>query len=92
MIKYRPQRGMLDDAMKEYREFDNIADMLRHIEEKFNGMISTDELIIGESIGPDDRIGWKSVRHICTKRFGSQYSDTPMCIAMCDLGEKEAKE
>lgn len=89
MIKYRPHRGILDDAMKEYQEFDNVADMLKHIEEKLDGMISTDDLIIGESLGSDNRIGWKSTRHICTKRVRSQNVYPPMCIGMCDLGEKE---
>lgn len=92
MIKYRPHRGTLDDAMKEYQEFDSVVDMFRHIEEKSDGMISASDLSIKESIGADYRIEWKSTRYICTKRFASQYFDTPICIGMCDLGEKDVTE
>lgn len=89
MIKYIPHRGSLFDAIKEYREFDNIADMLIYIQQNSDGMVSANDIIIGESLGLDDRIGWKSTRHILTKKFGSECSDNPMCIGWCDLGERD---
>jgi len=87
MIKYRPHRGGLDEAMKEYKEFTDIAEMLKHIEQTHDGMLTTNDIVIGESLGEDSRIGWKSTRYICTTRYGNEKYSIPQCIGMCDLGE-----
>ena len=89
MIKYRPHRGSLSDAMKEYREFDNIADMLAYIQQNSSGLINANNILIGDSLGSDNRVGWKSTRYILVKQYGSEYYEQgPICIGMCDLGEK----
>lgn len=87
MIKYRPHRGGLYESMKECKEFADVANMLKYIANNSDGAINESDIVIGESQGSDERIGWKSWRYVCTVRFrGSQY-DTPQCIGMCDLGE-----
>ena len=99
MIKYRPHRGSLDKALEEYQEFTDIADMLKYISKQWDGYLDIKDIVIGQSYGEDDRIGWKSWRHVCITKIkicyeydGSKYSDykhydTPQCIGMCDLGE-----
>lgn len=89
MIKYRPQRGSLHESMNELVNFFNIADMLRYIETKSDGMIKAENIIIKESNGEDERINWKSWRSVCVTRYGGENYDTPQCIGMCDLGERE---
>ena len=87
MIKYRPHRGSLEDAMREALEFADIADMLKHIEEQWDGAIETKDIVISESHGKDERIGWESSRYICAKKCGDEVYDIPQCIGFCDLGE-----
>lgn len=87
MIKYRPHRGGLDEAMKEYKEFYDIAEMLKYIEQTHKGRFTTDNIVIDESHGEDSRIGWKSSRYVCTTRYGNEKYSVPQCIGMCDLGE-----
>lgn len=89
MIKYRPHKGSLADAMAEYREFDSIAKMLKHIESQLNGYVSTSDIVIGEAHGKDERVGWNSWRYVCTVRFGDERYLIPQCIGTCDLGEED---
>lgn len=87
MIKYRPQRGGLQEAMEQSKEFTDIADMLNYIAECSNGLIKAKNIVISYSNGEDDRIGWKSWRYVCVTEFGSEHYNIPQCIGMCDLGE-----
>lgn len=88
MIKYRPHKGSLIEAMKQSMEFTDIAEMFKHIENEWHGMISSDNITIGQSYGPDDRIGWKSYRYILAIIPKATADDLYVCIGMCDLGEK----
>lgn len=94
MIKYRPHRRSLEDAMKEAREFETYEDMKRHVLREHaiwntDGvtLFDLDDIVIGDVIGDDDRIGWKNVRHVCVKRYGSddymKLYGCPQCIGMC---------
>lgn len=94
MIKYRPHRGSLEDAMQEAREFENYEDMKRHVLREHaiwntDGvtMFDLDDIVIGDVHGDDDRIGWKNVRYVCVKRYGSddymKLYGCPQCIGMC---------
>ena len=79
MIKYRPHRGSLADAMLEYKEFDDIADMLKHIEQEFP-YTATSRISITEDVGADTRINWNTTRYVKANEF---------VIGMCDLGEND---
>lgn len=87
MIKYRPHKGGLHESMKQAKEFDDIADMLNYIEKQWEGYIDKSDIVIGESHGRDDRIGWNSWRYVCSVRCGNEKYPVPQCIGMCDLGE-----
>lgn len=91
MIKYRPHRGSLEDAMKDMQQFNDISDMLWYIERATQGAVSVNDIVISQSYGEDERIGWKSWRYVCTVRYGDLKYDNgnhkPMAIGMCDLGE-----
>ena len=99
MIKYRPHKGSLEESMKEYKEFDGVVDMLKYIADEWHGFIDIKDIVITNSDGLDDRIGWKSSRYVCIARIllvfeyegaiHKQYKhyDKPQCIGMCDLGE-----
>ena len=87
MIKYRPHKGGLDESMHELQNFTDISDMLWFIERYTQGAVGVDDIVISESYGNDDRIGWKSWRYVCTVMYGNKKYDTPQCIGMCDLGE-----
>ena len=92
MIKYRPHRGGLAEAMAEAKEFDTIEEMKEHVWHTWNDWVvnrqcelfDIDDIVIGDIIGDDDRIGWKNVRHICVRRFGDQmFFEHPQCIGWC---------
>lgn len=92
MIKYRPHRGSLADAMAEEREFETVEELKAHVWNSWNetgGIVwfNREDIVIGEILGDDDRIGWKNVRHVCVKRMGSEdymaLYGSPQCIGWC---------
>ena len=91
MLKSRPHRGGLAEAMAEAKEFDTVEDMKDHVWHTWNDWVlnrqndlfEIEDIVIGDVVGDDDRIGWKNVRHICVKRFGDVTFDTPQCIGWC---------
>ena len=103
MIKYRPHRATLQDAMKEAREFENYDELKRFVVDEWTRKsdwigeppylycteppFAESDIVIGDVLGDDDRIGWKNVRHVCTKRYGSKdymkLYGCPQCIGMC---------
>lgn len=94
-IKYRPHRGSLADAMAEAREFGTVEDLKRFVWSSWNEeldlsgalkvlhLFEPEDIVIGEILGDDNRIGWKNVRHVCIKRCGSEVYATPQCIGWC---------
>lgn len=91
MIKYRPQRGSLEEAMKEYREFDTIDEMFDFIIKDWSWYImcpfTKEDLSIGEDLSIDSRIGWSNTHYILTNRildrnFIEMYG-VPQCIGWC---------
>lgn len=90
MIKYRPHKGLLDESMKESKEFDTINKMYEYIllswnNRGFGELFTKEDLSVGENLGADERIGWKETRYICTKRMGNEIYKTPQCIGMCSV-------
>jgi hypothetical protein len=88
MIIYRPHRGSLDEAMSEAKAFSNEQEMKEYIVKQWDNYFSVDDIVIVDNdIGDDDRINWKNVKHICTKRFGEQDNiklyGCPQCIGWC---------
>lgn len=79
--KYRPHRGTLEESMKEYREFDSLADVFEYAASCWN--ISRFDVSI-KYICDDNRIGWCPTYYICVDTFdGKVYNETPQCIGMC---------
>ena len=92
MIKYRPHRGSLGEAMKEAREFETTEEMKKFIMNDLNNsgfgkLFDINDIVIGDVLGDDDRIGWKNVRHVCIKRIGDadymKAYGSPQCIGWC---------
>lgn len=92
MIIYRPHRELLEDAMREAKEFETIEDMKEYIAKKYSevfciGRVSSEDISIDDSPPVnDDRIGWKDTRYVLLKHGKSKMSH---CIGMCatDYGE-----
>lgn len=93
MVKYRPHRGSLEDAMKEYREFSTVEEMFDFIVEDWNQYFmcpfTKEDLSIGEELGVDSRVGWSNTHHVLTNRFLDRdyikIYGTPQCIGWCSL-------
>lgn len=89
MIKYRPHRGSLADAMAEMKTFNTLDEMKQHIVSEWDYMdwgtncFDPDDIVIHELHLDDDRIGWKNVCYVCVKRLWNEHYDTPQCIGMC---------
>lgn len=88
MIKYRPHRGLLADAMAEMKTFSSADEMLDFVANQYFEYLSREDLSIGEDLGKDQRIDWTETRHVCTKRFGTENYKIPQCIGICSF-EKE---
>lgn len=86
MFKYRPQRGTLEDAMKEAKEFITMDQMFDYIvkSDPFHAL-QKEDLSISEDIGKDDRIDWVETRNVLTKRYGKDVYDTPQAIGWCSM-------
>ena len=85
MIKYKPHRGSLADAMSEMKIFNSKEDMFNAIVINWNGFISYEDLSISEDFGKDNRIDWKETRYVCTKRIGNEIYDISQCVGMCSI-------
>lgn len=85
MIKFRPHRDGLSEAMNEMEIFDSKEDMFNTILINWDGFISYEDLSISEDYGKDNRIDWKETRYVCTKRIGNETYDVPQCIGMCSI-------
>lgn len=90
MIKYRPHRGTLADAMLEEREFESLDEMYEYIANVWNScclveLFTKDDLIVSDDFGKDDRIDWKETRYVCTRRMGHTVCDAPRCVGMCSI-------
>lgn len=85
MIKYRPVRGGLREAMSMSQTFDTIEDMLRFIVDESGVLISLDDLIVSTPQCNDPRIAWKESRLILTKRYGETMYEYPQVIGYCSI-------
>lgn len=95
MIKYRPNRHLLTDAMKEYKEFNTMEEMCDYIIKNWeddwkNTNVNDRHSIVGVFVDPkdygeDERIGWKHWRYILMiYREGEKCTCYP--CGYCDLG------
>ena len=84
-VKYRPHRGLLDDAMAEMKTFDTVDEMLDYIVSRYSDYLSKEDLSVSDDLGKDNRIDWAETRHICTKRKKKKKYDVPQCIGMCSF-------
>lgn len=87
MIKYRPHRGLLADAMAEMKTFETLDEMFEHIASECSNYLCKEDLSISKDWGKDKRIDWKETRYVCTKRFGSEVYEIPQCIGFCSIEE-----
>lgn len=87
MVKYRPHRELLADAMREARLFATVEEMYEWIASE--GWCSPEDLSISENRGKDSRIDWEETRYVCTKRMGTEVYDVPQCIGMCSIESGE---
>ena len=88
MVKYRPHRGALSDAMAEMKTFDSVEDMFRYIVEDWKVWgkpFDAGDLTITCDEGRDERIDWKECRYVCTRRMREKEFDEPQCIGMCSI-------
>lgn len=88
MIKYRPHRSTLSEAMKEAKEFNTVDEMYDYIVSNWNmdeKLITKENLSIGEKLGKDTRIGWKETRYVFINRIGNEIFSDPQCIGMCSI-------
>jgi hypothetical protein len=79
-MKFRPQRGGLDEAMKEMVEVDGRAGLIEHLREihpPFGPPFDPDKVTV-QPYGPiragrgcdDDRIGWKNTHIVIIEGWG----------------------
>lgn len=90
MVRYRPHRGSLLDAMAEAKNFNSIEEMFDYILDDWNKSgfgyaFSKSDLSVSENLGADHRINWKECRYILTKRMGDKVYESPQCIGMCSI-------
>ncbi len=88
MIKYRPHRSTLEDAMAEARVFSTVDEMFDYIADQVwndgNPIYEKCDLVIDDKVTFDARNGWYTQK-VCAKVILNERYDTPQCIGMCDL-------
>lgn len=86
MVKYRPHRGGLVEAMAEAKEFKTVEEMIAHIcaEDDFF-KICPEDVIIGEPEGHDLRVNWMNVRIVATKKINNTIYEPPAAIGLCSI-------
>lgn len=77
MLIYRPHRGSLAGAMKEAKTFNSFEDIKNYVVNEWNNLwgyqiLNTDDIVLDEESYDDDRIGWKDVHYLCTKKLGDE--------------------
>lgn len=88
-VIYRPQRGGLEESVRDAIVFENAVKMKEYLVNHYKGifgrkMFTADDIILyGDKEGyEDERIGWEDVRHVCIKRMGNEVFEKPACIGM----------
>lgn len=86
MVKYRPHRGGLAEAMAEAKEFETVEEMIKHIcvEDDFF-RIRPEDVIIGDPEGDDLRVNWMNVHIVSTKRINNTIYEPPAAIGFCSI-------
>jgi hypothetical protein len=77
-MKFRPQRGGLDEAMKEMVEVDGRAGLIEHLREiqRLGPPFDPDKVTVqpyggeGDRGCDDDRIGWKNTHIVLIEGWG----------------------
>ncbi len=90
-VIFRPQRGVLGEAMNEAQEFPNVRAMKKFIVKDWNegwkgegDLFTVDEIVIDDTYTVNDkRIGWEDTMQVCIKRLGKDVYRIPQCIGMC---------
>lgn len=89
MLIYRPHRSSLAEAMAEAKTFNSFDEIKEYVANKWNSVwgyqiLNPDDIVLDEEFHNDDRIGWKDVRYLCTKKLGDEdYMEeygNPQCI------------
>ena len=91
-ILYRPHRGGLAESMAEMKVFHTLEEMKASLVD--NSMMvwgkpafEAEDLSLSEILGDDNRVGWKNVQYVLTKRFANEIYEHPQCIGMCSIQE-----
>lgn len=77
MLIYRPHRGSLTDAMAEARTFTSFDEIIEYVANEWNNtwgwnILNPNDIVLDNESHDDDRIGWKDVHYLCTKRLGNE--------------------
>lgn len=72
---YRPAAGGLSESMAYAKEFPDLESLLDYvaaqgIDETWGQMYSREDLVLGDWVKDDDRIGWKNCRYVVLTRYG----------------------
>ena len=88
-VLYRPQRGSLDDAMAEVKEFSSVKEMLEYLVKDHNRAFRINEIQISY-YGRDDRIDWETYLVAVERYFEEDYLleyHCPQAIGFCTFKE-----
>lgn len=78
-MKFRPQRGGLDESMADAREFTNSADFMTHVLTSFwGGVLKVEPYGHNGEPMPDDRIGWSDTWIVTIDDKAIGFTDGPM--------------
>jgi len=77
MLIYRPHRGSLAEAMVEAKTFNSFDEIKEYVANKWNSVwgyniLNQNDIVLDKESHNDDRIGWKDVRYLCTKKLGDE--------------------
>jgi hypothetical protein len=92
MIRYLPKCRYLSLSLRSEVTFETMEELIHFVYTNWSRVVSfmgaaepfrKEEIIIGENLGDDARIGYKNVRQILVRRMKDNIYSAPMCIGYC---------
>ena len=89
MIIYRPQRGLLVEAMAEKKEFSSIKEMLNYLVKEHKKAFDIWDISI-TYYGYDERISWETFI-VTVAKYRDEIFEHPQAIGFCTIAAEPPK-
>ena len=90
MIIYRPQRGLLSEAMAEKKEFSSIKEMLNYLVKEHKKAFDINDISI-TYYAYDERISWETFI-VTVAKYRDEIFEHPQAIGFCTISSRSSED